>query len=106
MTVTWIALDRNFQAEDLGFLWEILQADDKRKVKEQLETNYAHGGGYRPFKGFKLDRMTMSLKYPGDPLMKPVAMTEIGDEKVFFYAEGSWLLIMQPDGEYEVTRVD
>ena len=102
----WVSFDPEFRPEDLGFLWEILLPDDTRKVKEQLDDRYAHGGGYEAFKGFKLDRMTMSLKYPGDPLLKPTAMTEIGDEKLFFYQEGSWLLILQPDDSFEVTRVD
>jgi hypothetical protein len=50
--------------------------------------------------------MTMTLHYPGDPPFKPAAMTTIGDEQVFFYPSGAWLLILQPNGDYEVTRVD
>lgn len=103
---TWVALSRRFCAGDLGFLWDILIPEDERKVKDQLNDRYAHGGGYRPFKGFKLDRMTMTLHYPGDPPFKPAAMTTIGDEQVFFYPSGAWLLILQPNGDYEVTRVD
>jgi hypothetical protein len=106
MSTTWIALNSRFRAEDLGFLWDILTPDDKRPVSEQLETNYAHGGGYNPFDGFKLDRMTMSLKYPGDPAMKPSAMSLFGEEQVYFYPDGAWLLILQPDGKFVVTRVD
>jgi hypothetical protein len=102
----WIALSPRFCAGDLGLLWDILTPEDKRPVKDQLNDRYAHGGGYRPFPGFKLDRMTMTLRYPGDPLFKPAAMTTIGDEQVFFYPSGAWLLILQPNGEFEVTRVD
>jgi hypothetical protein len=102
----WIGLDPRFRAEDLGFLWDILTPEDKRKVSEQLNDRYAHGGGYRPFKGFTLDRRTMTMRYPGDPPFKPSAMTAIGDEKVFFYPQGQWLLILQPDNTWEVTRVD
>jgi hypothetical protein len=102
----WIALSSRFCAEDLGFLWDILMSEDKRPVREQLNERYAHGGGYRPFKGFTLDRMTMTMRYPGDPLFKPSAMTTIGDEQVFFYPQGQWLLILQPNGDFDVTRVD
>ena len=102
----WIGLDSRFHPDDLGHLGGILLSSDTRPVKDQLDDRYGHGGGYNPFPGFKLDRMTMSLKYPGDPLMRPAAMAEIGDEKVFFYAVGSWLLILQPDESYVVTRVD
>jgi hypothetical protein len=102
----WVSLDPKFRPDDLGFLWDILIPDDTRTVKAQLDDRYAHGGGYEPFPGFKLERMTMRLKYPGDPPLRPSAMTQIGDEKVFYYQKGSWLLILQPDDTYEVTRVD
>jgi hypothetical protein len=108
MTTTWISLDPGFRAQHLGLLWDILQADDKRPVKEQLEDRYAHGGGWRPFgEGhFKLDRMTMNLRFPGDPPFRPAAFTQIGDETVVFYPNCSLLMVLQKDGKYEVTRVD
>jgi hypothetical protein len=105
--MTWIQLDNRLHPADLGFLPEILLPEDKRPVREQLNDRYAHGGGYRPFSGkFRLDRMTMILRYPGDPPFRPGAMIQIGDEKVFFYPQGAWLLILQPNGDWEVTRVD
>lgn len=102
----WVALDPRMSPHELGFLPDIIRAEDPRPVKEQLATNYAHGGGYRPFDGFKLDRKTMVLKYPGDPPFKPIAFAQINAEKVFFYRQGAWLLIMQPDDTWVVTRVD
>ena len=104
--MSWIQIDPCFPAEGLGFLWDILQREDKRPIKEQLEDRYAHGGGYCPFKGFTLDRSTMSLHYPGDPAFKPAAMAIFGAEEVYFYPQGSWLLILQSDGEFAVTRCD
>lgn len=107
MTV-WIQLDKRFPAEGLGYLPDILLPTDKRPVKDQLEDRYAHGGGYRPFpdKHFRLDRRTMTLKFPGDPVFKPAAMAFFGSEQVFFYPNCSLLLILQPDGKFDVTRVD
>jgi len=91
----------------MGVLPDILLDTDPRPVKEQLAERYRHGGGYSPFKGFKLiDRATMALQYPGDPTMWPGAMSELGDETVYYYPHGSWLLIMQKDGTWEVCRVD
>jgi hypothetical protein len=104
--MTWVQLDNRLHPADLGFLPEILLPEDKRPVREQLADRYAHGGGYNPFKGFKLDRMTMTLRYPGDPPFRPGAMTQIGDEQVYFYPHGAWLLILQPNGDFDVTRVD
>jgi hypothetical protein len=108
MTTTWIALDKRFTPEHLGFLPEILLAEDKRKVKDQLEDRYAHGGGWRGFPEghFRLDRMNMTLRFPGDPPFRPAAFTQIGDETVVFYPLCSLLMVLQADGKYEVTRVD
>jgi hypothetical protein len=108
MTTTWIALDPRFRPEGLGFLPDILLANDPRPVKAQLDDRYRHGGGYRPFsdKKFKLDRMTMVLHYPGDPPFRPAAFTQIGDETVVFYPVCSLLAIIQKDGSWEITRVD
>lgn len=105
---TWVALDKRFHPSQLGFLPDILLSNDKRTVREQLEDRYAHGGGWRPFPEghFKLNRMTMTLKFPGDPLFKPIAFTQIGDETVVFYPNCSLLAIIQPDGKFEVSRVD
>ena len=106
MTNVWVQLDPRFPASGLGFLWDILIPDDQRPVREQLDDRYAHGGGYRPFKGFTLDRRSMTLRYPGDPPFKPAAMALFGQEQVYFYPQGSWLLILQPNGDFDVTRVD
>jgi hypothetical protein len=46
------------------------------------------------------------MRFPGDPPFKPAAFTKIGSEMVIFYPNCSLLAIVQPDGTYEVTRVD
>ncbi len=102
----WVILDIAFDPELLGFLPEILLPDDPRPVREQLAERYTHGGGYNPFKGFTLDSGTMTLTYPGDPPLRPGALLKIGKEVVFYYPRGSWLLIMQTDKSWVVTRVD
>ena len=108
MTSTWIALDPRFPPQGLGFLPDILDENDKRPVREQIEDRYRHGGGWRPFPKdhFRLDRMTMTLRFPGDPLFRPAALTRIGDETVVFYPVCSLLLVLQKDDSYEVARVD
>jgi hypothetical protein len=106
MTTTWIAVDKHFEPQWLGFLPDILLEEDERPVKEQLEDRYAHGGGWRPIPGLKLNRMTMVMRFPGDPPYKPAAFTQIGKETVVYYPMCSLLLILQANGDYEVTRVD
>jgi hypothetical protein len=106
MTTVWTAIDKAFHPSWLGFLPDILLAEDKRPVKAQLEDRYAHGGGFRPIAGMKLNRMTMIMHFPGDPPYVPAAWTQIGEEKVYYYPLCSLLLILQPDHSWEVTRVD
>lgn len=100
----WIQVDPRFHPDNLGFLPDIIYSEDPRPVKEQLEDRYRHGGGYRPMKGFTMKNYV--LHYPGDPPFKPAAMTTINKEVVVFYTVGSLLAIIQPNGTFEVTRVD
>jgi hypothetical protein len=90
---------------DLGYLPDILLADDPRPVREQLDDRYRHGGGWHEQPpGFKLGP-GMILKWPGDPPYPPLAATLIGDELVVFYPH-AFLAVFQPDGSFSVTRVD
>jgi hypothetical protein len=90
---------------ELGFLPDILRANDKRPVKDQLEDRYAHGGGWRPIKGFTMDKNRV-LRFPEDPPFYPAAIIVIGGETVIFYPNCSLLAVIAKDGSFEVTRVD
>lgn len=110
-TVTWHALVRDFRPSWLGFLPDILLPNDPRSVKEQLEDRYAHGGGWRPIEGFRLQKgkdilLNPTLRFPGDPPFKAAAMTTIGEETVIYYPLCSLLAVVAKDGTWEVTRVD
>ena len=89
---------------DLGFLPELISDRDPRPAAKQLDETYAHGGGWDPLPGFKLGP-NYSLKYPGDPPLRPLAMAKLRDEKLVFYHH-SYLAVFQPDGSFEVSRVD
>ena len=91
--------------EHLGLLPEFLSESDPSPARTQLDENYRHGGGWDPFKGFKFDLVTKSLKYPGDPPMKPLAVAKLRDEEIYFY-DGAWVAVVQPNGDYEVARMD
>jgi hypothetical protein len=99
--MNWVIFDRNC---DLGFL-PLLITDIDVPVAKQLEVTYAHGGGWRPQSGFTLDIESMTLKYPGDPPMRPLAMAILRNEMIFFY-EQDYLCIVQQDHSFEVARVD
>jgi len=40
--------------EHFGFIPTMLSEDNPKPAKEQLHDGYGHGGGWDPFKGFKL----------------------------------------------------
>ena len=105
MLSIWVQLDPNFDMRGLGFLPGFLRPRDGRTVKEQLEARYAHGGGWRPIQGFTM-RRDRTLDFPDDEPFEPSAMTVIGDETVIFYAYCELISVIQPDGSFEVARVN
>lgn len=90
--------------EALGHIPEFVDERNPQPAKTQLHNNYLHGGGWQPFKGFRLGADN-SLSYPGDPTMKPLAQAKLRDETIVFYAH-SWVAIIQPDRSFEVSRMD
>jgi hypothetical protein len=89
---------------DLGFLPMFLSDDDPRPAREQFDTNYQHGGGWRPMQKFTLQGDN-SLQYPGDPPLRPYAQVILRDELILVYPH-SWVVIKQQDGSFEVARMD
>jgi len=88
---------------DLGFLPSFFDEDDPRPAREQIDANYKFGGGWIPQSEFIMrDGL---LLYPGDPPYQPLAMTNMRDEILIFYTH-AFLAIIQPDGTFEVARVD
>ena len=91
-----------------GLLPGFLSADDPRPAVEQLDENYAHGGGgWVPFKGFKLvTRLNKyGLEYEDDPVMAELSRGVLRDETIVLF-NGSWVAVIQKDGSYEVARMD
>lgn len=94
------------RAEDyLGFIPLFLDEYNPAPAKEQFNHNYAHGGGWSPINGFTFDPETLTITYPGDPPHEAVAKAKLRDETIIVYPF-AWVLILQPDGSYEVSRMD
>lgn len=102
--IVFQSLSPYFQQEDLGLIPFFLSNLDLRSAKEQIEANYAHGGGWNPQTEFEMISGNR-LKYPGDPIMKPLAKAQLREETIFFY-EHAYLAIVQTDGSFEAARVD
>ena len=93
--------------DHLGFLPDILLDNDPRPMKEQISARYAYGGGWHPMSDMTLHDGGV-LHFPGDPPFMPVAKIELEDgrgEFAYLY-EHDFVAIIQPDGSYEVSRMD
>lgn len=89
--------------EHLGLIPYMLNDKDAAPAKEQLHRGYAHGGGWRPFNKFKM--VDGCLVYPGDPPFQPIAEMKLRNERIVLFTS-DWVAIIQPDGSYEVARMD
>lgn len=91
--------------EACGYLPQFLDNRNPASAKEQLDANYQHGGGWRPFQGFVMRFPNHSIKYPGDPAHHPLAVIHMRDEDIYIY-QHAWVAIVQKDNSYEIARMD
>jgi hypothetical protein len=89
--------------DDWGIIPSFLDQDDPRGAKEQFNAQYM--GGWNAFQGFTLDKNTMRLKYPGNPPIKPLSYMFFRHEIIVLY-ESEWVLVLEPDGTWEVCRMN
>lgn len=102
--VEWKMLHPKMTMEHLGLIPFWLDDASEKTAQEQLNDGYHQFGGFQPFKGFELQDDN-SLKYPGDPKMKPLAEAKLRDETILFY-RSAWVGIVQPDRSFVVARMD
>jgi hypothetical protein len=88
----------------LGLIPHFISDSDPRSLAEQLNENYRHGGGWRPFPGFTM-LSNKNLSYVGDPPVKLLAEAAVGNETIRVY-EYAWVAIVAKDGTFEVCRMD
>lgn len=104
LALRWRLLHPKATYQHLGWLPSLVTVEDPRSAREQLDSNYAHGSGWRPFSGFVLMK-NGNIRYSGDPPMQMIGETQIRDETVRLY-EHAWVMILQKDGTFEVCRMD
>lgn len=102
--IDFLILDQRMSNSDLGYLPGFLSVRDSRPAKEQIDSGYRQHGGWMSMKGFTLSDK-LSLLYPGDPPQSPWAQAILRDEVILVYP-GDWVLILQTDGSFEVSRID
>lgn len=100
----WVMKHPKMTVDVLGNIPSFLNEEDPRPAWEQFDEAYKLNGGWRPFKGFIM-RPDGNMSYPGDRPTRLLAETKLRNETVRFY-EHSWIAVIQPNGSYEVVRMD
>lgn len=104
MSPQWTFHNCRMTYADLGFLPLMLDVNSPLPAQEQLNSGYAHGGGFQPFTGFEL-LSDNTIKYPGDPVLFPLASCKLKDELIVFHPH-SWVAIIQPNRSFVIARMD
>lgn len=94
--------------EALGLIPQFFNEEDPRSAREQIAANYSFGGGWSPLSGWKMAEdgtITYGEGEDQDPPLKVLSEAKMRDETIRFYAH-AWVAIVQPDGSYEVARID
>jgi hypothetical protein len=102
--MVWALLHPKMTMERLGFLPMFLDEANVKCARDQINEAYQHGGGWQPFRGFELLE-NGDLQYIGDPPTRRLAIAMLRNEEISFY-EHAWVVIKQPDGKWEVARID
>ena len=89
--------------EHLGFIPMFFDEHDPAPAREQIDDRYRHGGGWRVHKGWTMSEE--GIFFPGDPIMPVIAEAKLRDETIRVY-DMAWVAIIQPDGTFEVARID
>lgn len=87
----------------VGIIPVFLSETDPRPAREQFAERYI--GGWMPIEGFAFHPDTLTLTYPGDPPMYAIAKATLREETILVFPH-AWVLILQPNGTWEVSRMD
>lgn len=101
---TWIRMNPRATLDHVGCIPEFLSESDPDSAVQQLHKNYAHGGGWHSLPGFTLGD-DCSLRYPGDPPLRPLWRTRLRRELIIVY-ECAFVAVIQSDRSFDVSRMD
>lgn len=98
----------DIEPETLGDLPNIFLSDDPRPAKQQANERYRHGGGWQQQQGWKFNKVTKQISYPGDAPLSWLAMTALplSHEIVALYPHDYVIIVRDGDGSFEVARMD
>lgn len=95
-----------FTIEHVGMIPTFLNILDRRPAVDQINEGYAHGGGWRPLSGYKMDFKNFSLTFAGDTRKSPIAIIPLNDELVLVYEYGYVAIIDAITKTVAVARLD
>jgi hypothetical protein len=100
-------LDPRCRPEHLGLIPTFLDEKVLLPAWQQIDDNYRHGGGWQSFKkGWNFSLSTLSLKYPGDPPLTPLAYAILHNEETIYIYPHGWVLILQRSLQWDIARID
>lgn len=107
MTIIFQAKHPGVTAETLGYIPHFLSEKDPRTAREQLDAHYQHGGGWQPSvsKFEMLPNGYLRDEYPEDPDLVLLAEGRLHEEVIRIY-QYSYVAVIQPNGAFEVARMD
>ena len=110
--MTWKPLHPNFTPASLGAIPAYLSVHDPRPAREQFDALYAFAGGWSSYSGFDIVDGVLHSNRPDNPEdgppdepLEPLSQFRLRDEVIRFYRH-DWVSIEQPDGSFEVARLD
>ena len=104
--IQFTALDPRVTPEHLGLIPMFLSTNNSLPAREQFHNNYGHGGGWMPMPGWVLNEdLSLTYKEAEDPPLAPYAKATFNDEFILVYPY-AWVVIVQPDGSFEISRMD
>lgn len=111
----WLMPNDDSIQQILGAIPLWIDAKSGETLQQQINRNYAHGGGWNTFQGFdvRLNEENMyCIKYPGDPEYREIARGYIahGSEiQLVVFFRHSWVMIVKFEGDtpvYDIARID
>jgi len=96
--------------EALGMIPAWIDPNQEDPLWYQVHENYAHGGGWRDYDGFTVERGSGGRRYvlshAGDPDMREIARLQTASEVLVMFPY-SWVLWQNlDDGETKIARID
>jgi hypothetical protein len=96
-----------------GMIPDMLNPASDEPMWKQIDRNYAHGGGWKDYKGFtvhKDDNGKYRLSHEGDPDLHEIGRIRFGSQMIVLF-DYSWVLWMSLniDGDmvdHKIARVD